>query len=91
MVRLKVAFNQVGQATYLEVQCPLLVTYFILIAIEVAVKRFELFPLHKQIEKYSSMPDSPFPKSDSRVGNTSWELRRPGREPGHSHKSSTEF
>lgn len=37
------------------------------------------------------MPDSPFPKSDPRAGDTSLELKRPGREPGHSHKSSTEF
>jgi len=52
---------------------------------------FALFPLHKQIQKHGSMPDSPFPKSDSRAGDTSSELKRPGREPYHSHKSSTEF
>jgi len=36
------------------------------------------------------MPGSPFPKSDSGAGDTSSELKRTGREPGHSHKSSTE-
>jgi hypothetical protein len=58
---------------------------------EMAVKRFALFPLHKQFEKHGSMPDPPFPKSDSRAGDTSSELKRPGREPGQSHKSSTVF
>jgi hypothetical protein len=57
----------------------------------VAEKLFALFPLHKQIEKHGSMPDSLFPKSDSRAGNTSSELKWPEREPDHSHNSSTEF
>jgi hypothetical protein len=89
MIKLKVAFNQVGQATCLNVKG----RYFrlIFIAIEVAGKSFALHPLHKQIEKHGSMPHSPFPKSDSRAGDTSSEIKRPGCEPDHPHKTSTEF